>query len=168
MTYVEDGRRYRARGLVKPESEPPTRTKIALLAVMVLGSLSMWIANPAIWLWITAHLQEGTSPQMGPYGLMLVGITLTCVAIGKGISVAHRRYERITGRTPTIRVILPWRRSLRGGRSMKRETDGRLPVNALDVIMVISVVLAVMTFTTWYLVVNPTPPNIGGPGPAKH
>lgn len=165
---MEDTRRYRARGLVEPEHQPPWSTKAALLAVMVLGSLSMWIVNPAIWLWITAHLQEGTSPQMGPYALMLIGITLTCVAIGKGISVIHRRYERITGRTPTIRIIMPWRRSLRGGRSMKRETDGRLPVNALDVIMVASVVLAVITFSAWYVITSPTPPNIGGPGPAKH
>jgi hypothetical protein len=104
---------------------------------------------------------------MGPYALMLVGITLTCCAIGKGISITHRRYERITGRTPTIRIIMPWRRSLRGGRSMKRETDGRLPVNALDVIMVVSVVLAVISFTLWLVITNPTPPNIGGPGPAK-
>lgn len=165
---MEDTRRYRARGLVTPDREPPWRAKAALLVVMVAGSLSMWILNPAIWLWITAHLQAGTSPQMGPYALMLVGITLTCVAIGKGISVVHRRYERITGRTPTIRIILPWRRSLRGGRSLQRETDGRLPVNALDVIMVISVVLAVITFTAWFTITNPTPPNIGGPGPAKH
>ncbi|MEA2353571.1 MAG: hypothetical protein QOG41_1340 [Thermoleophilaceae bacterium] len=160
--------RYRAHGLVKPEREPPWINRAALLSVMVLGSLAMWIVNPAVWIWITAHLQEGTSPQMGPYALMLVGITLTCVAIGKGISVIHRRYQRITGRTPTIRIILPWRRSLRGGRSMKRETDGRLPVNALDVIMVITVVLAVISFTLWFTITNPTPPNIGGPGPAKH
>ena len=164
---MEDTRRYRARGLVKPEREPPWINKAALLSVMVLGSLSMWIVNPAIWLWITSQLQEGTQPSMGPYGLMLLGITGTCVAIGKGISVTHRRYERITGRTPTIRVILPWRRSLRGGRSMKRETDGRLPVNALDVIMVISVVLAVIAFTLWLVIENPSPPGIGGPGPAK-
>lgn len=167
MLHVEESRRYRARGLVEPEHEPPWVNKAALLFLMVLGSLSMWIVNPAIWLWIVSQLQEGTQPRMGPYALMLVGITLTCVAIGKGISVTHRRYERITGRTPTIRVIMPWRRSLRGGRSMKRETDGRLPVNALDVIMVISVVLAVIAFTLWLVIVNPTPPNIGGPGPAK-
>jgi hypothetical protein len=105
---------------------------------------------------------------MGPYALMLVGIILTCCAIGKGISSVHRHYERITGTVPTVRIILPWRRSLRGGRSQKRETDGRLPTNALDVIMVLSVVLAVGVFTTWYFVANPTPPNVGGPGPAKH
>lgn len=164
---MEESRRYRARGLVKPEREPPWIHKAALLAAMVVGSLSMWILNPVIWLWITSHLQSGTQPSMGPYALMLLGFTLTCVAIGKGISVIHRHYEHITGRTPTIRVVLPWRRSLRGGRSMKRETDGRLPLNALDVIMTLSVVLAIVSFSVWFLITNPTPPNIGGPGPSK-
>ncbi|MCW3038139.1 MAG: hypothetical protein JWM31_44 [Solirubrobacterales bacterium] len=162
-----ESRRYRGRALVKPEHEPRWSTKALLMTVMALGSLAMWTVNPAIWLVITAHLQEGTSPRMGPYALMLVGMTLTCVALGKGISVVHRHYERITGRTPTIHVIMPWRRSLRGGRSLARETDGRLPVNALDVIMIVSAVLAVTAFLLWLIIVNPTPPNIGGPGPAK-
>jgi hypothetical protein len=133
---------------------------------MVFGGFAMWIANPALWLWITAHLQRGIDPQMGPYALMLVGITLTCVAIGKGISIVHRHYERITGTTPTIRLIQPWRRSLRGGRSRRRETDGRREVNAIDVIMVISVCVAVVTFTAWFVIEKPPPPGVG-PGPAK-
>ena len=142
--------------------------KAVIIALMAVGGLSMWIANPALWLWITAHLQEGTQPSMGPYALMLVGIVLTCVAIGKGLSMLNRYYARISGSTPTVRVILPWRRSLRGGRSRRRETDGRLPVSVLDVIMLGSVILAVAAFSTWYFVTNPTPPNAGGPGPAKH
>jgi hypothetical protein len=152
---------------VPPGSQPSRIEKAALIGLMILGSLAMWIANPALWLWITAHLQRGIDPQMGPYALMLVGITLTCVLLGKGISIVHRHYERITGTTPTIRLIQPWRRSLRGGRSQKRETDGRREVNALDVIMVISVCLAVITFTTWFVIEKPTPPGVG-PGPAKN
>ena len=146
--------------------QPSRAEKAALIGLMIIGSLAMWIANPALWLWITAHLQRGIDPQMGPYALMLVGITLTCVVLGKGISIVHRHYERITGTTPTIRLIQPWRRSLRGGRSQKRETDGRREVNALDVIMVISVCLTVITFTTWFVIEKPTPPGVG-PGPAK-
>jgi hypothetical protein len=26
----------------------------------------------------------------------------------------------------------------------------------------------VAAFVAWFVVTNPTPPNIGGPGPAKH
>jgi len=150
-----------------PAKQPSPITKAALIGLMTLGSLSMWIANPALWLWITAHLQQGTQPQMGPYALMLLGILLTCVLLGKAISIVHRYYERITGRTPTVHMIMPWRRSLRGGRSQKRETDGRRPVNTLDVIMVISVLLAVATFTTWFIEVKPAPPGLSG-DPAKH
>jgi hypothetical protein len=142
--------------------------KIAIIALMAVGGLAMWIANPVLWLWITSRLQEGTQPSMGPYVLMLAGIVLTCVAIAKGLAALNRYYARITGSTPTVRVIVPWRRSLRGGRSARRETDGRLPVSVLDVIMVVSVVLAVASFSAWYFVTNPTPPNVGGPGPAKH
>jgi hypothetical protein len=139
-----------------------------VIALMAAGGLGMWIANPVLWLWITARLQSGTQPSMGPYALLLLGVILTCVAIGKGISSLNRYYARITGATPTVRVIVPWRRSLRGGRSQMKDTDGRLPVSVLDVIMVTSVVLAVISFSAWYLVVNPTPPGFsGGAGPAK-
>jgi hypothetical protein len=37
----------------------------------------------------------------------------------------------------------------------------------LDVVMVITVLVALVAFTAWFVIVNPTPPNIGGPGPAK-
>lgn len=136
---------------------------------MAAGGLSMWIANPVLWLWITSRLQS-TQPSMGPYALLLLGVILTCVAIGKGLSSLNRYYARVTGSTPTVRVIVPWRRSLRGGRSQKRDTDGRLPLSVLDVIMVVSVVLAVISFSAWYFVVEPTPPSVGpgGAGPAKH
>jgi hypothetical protein len=152
----------------EPVRQPSRLWKGSVIALMAVGGLAMWIANPVLWLWITSHLQSGTQPSMGPYGLLLLGIILTCVAIGKGLSMLNRYYARIAGTMPTIRVIMPWRRSLRGGRSHKRETDGRAPVSVLEVIMVISVVLAVISFSTWYIVANPTPPNVGGPGPAKH
>lgn len=134
---------------------------------MSLGGLAMWIANPLLWLWVTSRLHSGVAPSIGPYALMLVGIVVTCVALGKGLSQLDRHYARITGSSPTVRVIAAWRRSLRGGRSLRRETDGRRAVSVLDVIMVLSVVAAVLAFSVWYVVDNPTPPNVGGPGPAK-
>jgi hypothetical protein len=36
----------------------------------------------------------------------------------------------------------------------------------LDVIMVISVIVALAAFGTWYFVTNPTPPGVE-PGPSK-
>jgi hypothetical protein len=139
--------------------------KVSIVAAMVVGSVTLWVANPIFWLWVTARLQS-TQPSMGPYALMLAGITATAIAVGKGLATLNRLYGTVTGNEPTVKVILPWRRSLRGGRSRKRETDGRLPVTVLDVVMVISVVVAVSALVIWFMVVQPAPPGLQ-PGPSK-
>jgi hypothetical protein len=133
---------------------------------MAIGSVGVWVGNPLLWLWITARLQS-TQATMGPYALMLVGITVTAVVLGKGLSWLNALYARVIGTTSTITVILPWRRSLRGGRSTARETDGRHPVTVLDIVMVISVTVAIIALVTWFVVVKPTPPGLG-PGGFKH
>ena len=141
-------------------------TSTAIVLAMALGSVALWIGNPILWLWLTARLQS-TQPSMGPYALMLVGITFTAVVLGKGLAALNRLYGRVRGTTPTVKVILPWRRSLRGGRSQARETDGRLPVSVLDVVMIVSVAVAGLALLIWFIVVQPAPPGVG-PGPFKN
>src|SRR5438477_451952 len=78
-------------------SRQPSRIwKAAVIGLMAVGGLAMWIANPVLWLWITSRLQSGTQASMGPYALLLLGVILTCVAIGKGLSSLNRYYARIT------------------------------------------------------------------------
>ncbi len=134
--------------------------RVLLIGAMAVGSVAVWVVNPMLWLWITARLQR-VQPSMGPYVLMLVGITVTSVVLGKGLATLNRAYGNVTGTSPTLRVVAPWRRSLRGGRSLKRETDGRLPVSVLDVVMVVSVAIAVVALVLWFFVVQPAPPGIG-------
>jgi hypothetical protein len=161
--------RTRTRAEDRLQRQGSALTRSSIIALMAVGSISLWVLNPLLWLWITARLQSGSlSPTMGPYALMLIGIVLTCVVLAKGLTRLNRLYARVTGTDATIRVIRPWRRSLRGGRSLKRETDGTVPVSVLDVVMVISVALALLAFGTWFIATNPTPPGAGGPGPAKH
>jgi hypothetical protein len=143
----------------------PLWIRVAIVAAMALGSVGAWVANPIMWLWITSRLQS-TQPSMGPYLLTIAGITATAIAFGKGLAALNRLYGRVSGSDPTVRVIMPWRRSLRGGRSRRRETDGRLPVTVLDVVMVISVTIAVIALIVWFAVVQPTPPGIQ-PGGSK-
>ncbi|MGH2761574.1 MAG: hypothetical protein ACRDL4_07070 [Thermoleophilaceae bacterium] len=40
-------------------------------------------------------------------------------------------------------------------------------MSVLDVVMVVSVLAALAAFGAWYVITNPTPPNVGGPGPSK-
>jgi hypothetical protein len=141
--------------------------RVLIIALMVVGSLALWIGNPLLWFWITARLQSGTQAQMGPYVLAVVGIVLTGVVVGKTLARLNRLYGEVTGTAPTVRVIVPWRRSFRG--EAGDDEDAKLPVSLLDVVMVVSVLVAVIAFATWFVVVKPTPPGLpGGPGGFKH
>ena len=144
-------------------------TRAALVALMVIGALGLWVGDPVLWMWITSRLQSGTQPSMGPYALMILGITLTGVAIGKALSGLNRYYAKVTGTAPTVRIIVPWRMSLRDSRhgSSGDDDDARVPVGLLDVVMVVAVVIAVAAFVIWFAVVQPAPPLPGGPGGAK-
>ena len=148
---------------MRREARLPAR--LAIIVLMAVGSVGLWIGDPLLWFWITARLQS-TQPTMGPYVLAIFGIVLTGVAIGKLLSRLNRLYGEVTGTAPTVRIVLPWRRSYRG--ESGKDEDARMPVSLLDVVMVISVVLAVAALVAWFIVVNPAPPLPGGPGGAKH
>jgi hypothetical protein len=139
--------------------------RVGIIFLMAAGSVALWIGDPILWMWITARLQEGTQASMGPYVLAIVGILLTSVAIGKSLAWLNRLYGDVTGTAPTVRIVVPWRRSYRG--ESGKDEDAKLPVSLLDVVMVVSVVLAVLAFVVWFVVVEPAPPLPGGPGPAK-
>src|SRR3954449_5697273 len=144
------------------------KTRAGLIALMLIGSLALWLGDPVLWLWITSRLQS-TQASMGPYALMLLGITLTAVAIGKGLSRLNRFYAKVTGTDSTVRIVVPWRRSMRDARhGGSTDEDKRGPVGLLEVVMVIAVVIAVCALALWFFIVHPAPPRPGGPGGAKH
>jgi hypothetical protein len=145
----------------------PLTTRAGLIALMLIGSLALWLGDPALWLWITSRLQS-TQPSMGPYALMLVGITLTAVVLGKGLARLNRLYARVTGTAPTVRIVVPWRRSMRDARhGGSDDEDTRVPVGLLEVMMVVAVVIALCALAVWFFVIHPAPPLPGGPGGAK-
>jgi hypothetical protein len=161
MTYVSAAEDRR-------EGSASYATRAGLIALMLLGALALWIGDPVLWLWITSRLQSGTQASMGPYGLMILGIILTAVVIGKGLARLNRFYGEVTGTAPTVRIVLPWRRSLKDARhGGSADEDGRVPVSLLDVVMVIAVMIGVIALVVWFIVVQPAPPLPGGPGGAK-
>ena len=126
---------------------------------MVVGSVALWFGNPVLWLWLTARLQS-TQARMGPYLLMLLGILGTAIACSKVLAILNRRYARVMGDN-TVRLHLPWARGLGG----EHEKELRL-VTVLDVVMVVSVLVAGAALLVWFVIVKPTPPGLG-PGPSK-
>jgi hypothetical protein len=134
---------------------------VSLVVAMALGSLTLWIGSPVFWLWLTSRLQSGTQASMGPYLVLLLGIIATSVGLAKALSRLNALYGKVTQSDAVISVHPPWHR-MRGA-----EHESRIrPVTVLDVVMVVSVLLALIALAAWFIIVNPTPPGLQ-PGPAK-
>jgi hypothetical protein len=68
------------------------------------------------------------------------------VIVSIGLARLNRIYQSVTGHVSTVRVRLPWMRSLRG------EEDARPEVTVLDFVLVSTAVSAVVTFLFWFFV----------------
>jgi hypothetical protein len=76
--------------------------------------------------------------------LVLVGILLTAVVVGKFLGMVNRTHMRVTGRVSDKRQPAKWNRSMRGERT---------PVNdrgVLEQVMAISVSFALVLFAVWF------------------
>jgi hypothetical protein len=103
---------------------------------------------------------------MGPYLLLLAGVVLTAIVLAKALAALNRIYGVLLGREPVVRIIVPGGAACATPGTAAVSTSAAA-VSVLDMVMVLSVLAAVVAFTIWYVLVEPTPPNVGGPGPAK-
>lgn len=121
------------------------RVEAALLvAVMAIGSIVMWVVSPVAWLWIASRMTDSSQPSLGPYLLVLVGMALTAVAIGKLLGVVNRTHMRLTGRLSDKREARSWNKSMRAERG---RTNDR---GVLEQVMAVSVSCALVLFGIWF------------------
>jgi hypothetical protein len=116
----------------------------ALVIVMAAGSIVMWLVSPVGWLWIASRMTSSSQPSLGPYLLVLIGMVVTAVVIGKFLGVVNRAHMRVTGRLRDKREHASWNRSMRGER---RSTNDR---GVLEQVMLISVACALVLFGIWF------------------
>ena len=122
-----------------------TRTAaLVLIVLMAVGSIALWLGVPVAWIYLASQLVDSSQPSMGPYVMVLVGIPATMVVVGKLLSQLNRVYGHVTHTTPEVRVRAPWHRSMREGRDVGH------PRTILDVVMVLSVSLALACFGVWF------------------
>ena len=119
---------------------------LGLIALMALGSILLWLGIPVGWLYLVSRLVKSSQPSMGPYVLVLVGIPVSMVVIGKLLSKLNRAYGEVTGTPP------PSACAARGMRSMRGEREAGRPTTILEVVMVWSVSLALLCFGVWFFV----------------
>ena len=129
------------------DRSPKTRViAIALIAAMAVGSIVLWLGIPVFWLFVASRVADSSQPSLGPYLMVMVGIPASMVVVGKLLSKLNRVYGEVTHSTPTVRVQMPWHKSMRG------ERDSGRPRQVLDVVMVCSVGLALFVFAFWFFV----------------
>jgi hypothetical protein len=115
-----------------------------LVVVMAVGSVVMWLVSPVVWLWIASRMTSSSQPSLGPYLLVLVGMALTAVVIGKFLGVVNRVHMRVTGRLTNRRDARAWNKSMRAER---KSTNDR---GVLEQVMLISVGCALVLFGVWF------------------
>jgi hypothetical protein len=115
-----------------------------LVLMMGVGSVVLWIGIPVGWVWVASRTVKTSQPTFGPYLLVLVATPLTMWLWGKLLFRLNAVYSRVTGQTHEVRAQLPWHRSMRGERVTQR------PTTVLDMVMIVSVSLALTVFGIWF------------------
>ncbi len=116
----------------------------AILLLMFLGGFFMWLGNPYMWLRLIAATADTTTLSMGQAVFFLVAIGVTGFVMIKVLAVLNSLYTRAMGGSDEITIRPSWSRSLRD------DANARTTASALDVVMVTSVSVAILTATIWF------------------
>jgi hypothetical protein len=111
---------------------------------MAIGSVVMWLGVPLGLVYAASKLAGSSTPSMGPYLLVLIGLPAGMALVGKGLAGLDRRHQRLTGIGGAGRGNAPWLRSMRGERGSTRRGG------VLDRVMVVSVAVALLAFAVWF------------------
>ena len=115
-----------------------------LIGLMAIGSVVMWIGVPVALIYAASRLADSPKPSMGPYVLILAGLPLGMMAVGKLLGALDRYHGRITGLDDGKPEQAAWMKSMRGDRERKRRRS------VLDSVMIISVGVALLLFGIWF------------------
>jgi hypothetical protein len=139
------------RAAARPEDAPAQRRSlwspgsVALIALMALGSAAMWIGLPIALLWAASLLADSRRPGMGPYVLVLVGLPLGMLAVGRLLAGLDRRHARLVGARAPARARAAWLRSMRDDRVRPRSGG------VLDTVMLVSVAVCLLALAIWFV-----------------
>jgi hypothetical protein len=132
------------------EASPKHRLqRLALVTGSALTSINIWTGAPLLAVWVGSQVQAAQD-RLSMTALFAVVVTLavTVFALAWVLAWINGRYDELTGRSQEARYTSPWLRSMRG----ERETDIRRKhgISAVERIVVISVVAAVLAFEVWF------------------
>jgi hypothetical protein len=123
-----------------------------VIALMMLGAVSMWTVIPFGWIWIGSKISTTQQPSGGPYMVVFVGSVCSIVAMAWVLSRLNRLYTRITGTSRLPARYLPaWRKSL------SDERQSPYGPNVLETVILASVLLAGAAMAVWFFIAAGSP-----------
>jgi hypothetical protein len=110
---------------------------LLVVAMMVIGSLVLWIGVPAGWLWVGSQIQAADGSLSLAIAVMLAGVVVSVVLLAR-----------------LLAALGHWHESLReaAGRPEREYT-------LLEVILVVTAGVALVAFGVWFFI-------FAGPGPS--
>jgi hypothetical protein len=135
--------------MVEASAQPRSRStwsplSLLLIALMAVGSVLMWLGVPVGLIYLASRVADSPTPSMGPYLLIIVGLPLGMIAIGKVLGALDRYHGRVTGLDDGKPQQAAWMKSMRGERERKRRRS------VLDVVMMVSVAVALLLSAIWF------------------
>jgi hypothetical protein len=121
----------------------------AIVAAMAIGSLALWIAIPAAWLWLTRDLDE-----IGTRFLVVVpGCAITMLLAGALLFRLEAMHSRATGKPGSALAPAGWLRSV------GEEGRSRRSLTLLESLLVGSALIAILALVAWwaFLADSPSP-----------
>jgi hypothetical protein len=130
---------------------PHTLAAVAVALVMLFFALSIWTLIPLGWVWIGSQLAATQFPSIGPYILVLFGIIVTILATAWVIGRLNDVYVSLTGTHTVAPLRSSWLRSVRD--TGHEYGQPRL----VEVILILSAILALACFAFWFLLFAGSP-----------
>jgi hypothetical protein len=98
-----------------------------LIAVMVLGSMVLWLVVPVAWLWLASQIDKSIEASFRAYVVIAIGVPSTMLLLFSLLRRLDLFHQRITGNEHRRRLAPAWRRSLSDERNLMSETSARPP-----------------------------------------
>jgi hypothetical protein len=129
--------------------------RVGLRIAMLVVALNVWTGSPLLALWIGSRLQGSGPPKMGPVFVVIVAFAALSFGLATLLGRLGDTYNRISGQTAQVHRHVAWLRSMRGERA--QYPGQHVEVTALEQVLIITVVLAILAFEIWFFFFSGSP-----------
>lgn len=127
----------------------PTPLKRALLAAAAgFLTINLWTGAPLFALWVGSQVVGNKQLTIGAVFVVVIVLALLVFAMALALVRLNAMYDRLIGR-PTRERRLTWLRSMRD-EGWREELDHTLGTTALELIVMVTVWVAVIALLVWF------------------